>query len=246
MVALTKRENTWLVVFLCVAILSLGTLLLVVPQYKLFTKQFQKLTLLQSKSETLTQQKTTIVQAINRYKYLVNDSRKKVGYTFSEENPEQRIKVFLRELLTLSYSTGNELVSILPSQTNEQVSIKTKVEEEAPILGKKPSDKTEDAKAEEAKQEQQRFVAVKEKSLPLRTTNMDMQLRGSYKSVLGFVGALAKNKALLKVESFQLKYEAVDVSSSSSRTGGLGFNAEKPIRLTLKIKLYLLEEGFKP
>ena len=242
MIALSKRESAWIIIFICVSILSLGTLWLVVPQYKKFVQQSQKLASVQSSSETLNQQKASIVQGINRYKFLVNDSREKVGYTFSDENPEQRIKGFLRELLTLNSSTGNELVSILPSQTNEKVSIKTTSVEDAP-----PTDeKQPDAKTDENADSQQRFVAVKEKSLPLSTTNMDMQIRGSYKSILGFVGALAKHNALLKVESFQLKYEAVDTYGSSKGMGDLGFNAEKPIRLTLKIKLYLLEAGFKP
>jgi hypothetical protein len=242
MIALSKRESAWIIIFICVSILALGMLWLVVPQYKIFIQQSQKLASLQSSSETMNQQKASMVQGINRYKFLINDSRKKVGYTFSDENPEQRIKGFLRELLTLSSSTGNELVSILPSQTNEKVSIRTTtLEEDLP-----PTAKPTDAKAEEKKESQQRFVAVKEKSLPLSTTNMDMQIRGSYKSILGFVGALAKHNALLKVESFQLKYEAVDTYGSSQGMGDLGFNAEKPIRLTLKIKLYLLEAGFKP
>jgi hypothetical protein len=150
----------------------------------------------------------------------------------------------------LSSATGNDLVSILPSQTNEKVSIATPAEvaeDPATPSDKKKTDTTAtDTKAEEAKQQsQQRFVTVKEKSLPLFTTNMDMQIRGSYQSVLGFVGALAKHNALLKVESFQLKYEATDSSFNNQRLGELGFNAEKPIRLTLKIKLYLLEAGFK-
>ena len=242
MIPLSKRESAWIIIFICVSILALGTLWLVVPQYKIFIQQSQKLASVQSSSETMNQQKASMVQGINRYKFLINDSRKKVGYTFSDENPEQRIKGFLRELLTLSSSTGNELVSILPSQTNEKVSIRTTtLEEDLP-----PTAKPTDAKAEEKKESQQRFVAVKKKSLPLSTTNMDMQIRGSYKSILGFVGALAKHNALLKVESFQLKYEAVDTYGSSQGMGDLGFNAEKPIRLTLKIKLYLLEAGFKP
>ena len=121
--------------------------------------------------------------------------------------------------------------------------------EEPPATDAKPEAETDPnkaAKIEEDKQAQQRFVAVKEKSLPLSTTNMDMQIRGSYQSVLGFVRALAKHDALLKVESFQLKYEAVDTYASGQRNGDFGFNAKKPIRLTLKIKLYLLEAGFKP
>jgi hypothetical protein len=242
MIPLSKRESAWIIIFICVSIIALGTLWLVVPQYKIFIQQSQKLASVQSSSETMNQQKASMVQGINRYKFLINDSRKRVGYTFSDENPEQRIKGFLRELLTLSSSTGNELVSILPSQTNEKVSIRTTtLEEDLP-----PTAKPTDAKAEEKKESQQQLVAVKEKSLPLSTTNMDMQIRGSYKSILGFVGALAKHNALLKVESFQLKYEAVDTYGSSQGMGDLGFNAEKPIRLTLKIKLYLLEAGFKP
>jgi hypothetical protein len=44
--ALTKRENTYLIILLCVCILFGGLLLLVVPQYKTFTQQFQKLGML--------------------------------------------------------------------------------------------------------------------------------------------------------------------------------------------------------
>jgi hypothetical protein len=251
MIALNKRESLYIVLLVCVLILVGGAFWLVIPQYKLFTTQYEELNAIQSKSNTLTAQKTTVVQEINRYKYLINETRKKVGYTFPDENQEQRIKGFLRELLTLSTSTGNELIAILPSQTNQQVSIKTLVEDV------QPEDKDKDNKNEEAtkeaaavaeknaqeKQEQQRFTTVKEKSLPLYTTTMDMKIRGSYQSVLGFMGALAKHNTLLKVESFQLSYEALGGAQSFAATE---FDVEKPILLVLKIKLYLLEAGFKP
>lgn len=77
---------------------------------------------------------------------------------------------------------------------------------------------------------------------------MDMQLRGSYQSILVFIKALAKHNTLLKVESFQLSYEAIDANNTTRRSRteeALAFNATKPIRLVLKIKLYLLEAGFK-
>ncbi len=194
-----------------------------------------------------------LIQDINRYKYQINDSRKTVGFTFPDEKPEQRIKGFLRELLTLSANTGNELISILPSQTNQQVSIKTKVEETrkptaeeaAATIANTPTAATK----EEIEKTPQRFITVKEKSLPLYTTTMDMQLRGSYHSILVFIKALAKHNTLLKVESFQLSYEAIDANSTIRRgrtENTLAFNANKPIRLVLKIKLYLLEAGFKP
>lgn len=251
--ALTQRENTYLIILLCVCILFGGMLLLVVPQYKIFTQQFQKLGNVKSQSESLNLQKTVLIQDINRYKYQINDSRKTVGFTFPDEKPEQRIKGFLRELLTLSANTGNELISILPSQTNQQVSIKTTVEETRKPTAEEAAATIANGTAtstskEEIEKTPQHFVTVKEKSLPLYTTTMDMQLRGSYQSILVFIKALAKHNTLLKVESFQLSYEAIDANNTTRRSRteeALAFNATKPIRLVLKIKLYLLEAGFK-
>jgi Tfp pilus assembly protein PilO len=90
--------------------------------------------------------------------------------------------------------------------------------------------------------------AIDAKPLPLYAAGYTLEVRGGYGQVLAFMKQLKQFPDLLEVESFKLTNEAGpgrDLGGSAdtpNNAAGSHLNPNKPIKLTLKLRLFLMEE----
>lgn len=244
--SLTQRERMLLSGLLTTCILFLGFVFLMKPQFARFRYLTSSNSTLSSNTSKLAEKETQLNQELARYRILSEDTRKQIAFTFEERDLEERMKGFIKALSDLSVETGNQLVAIRPYNT-EGTSNRA--------MASRTGEGLDDAL--DIPETLRHFSVVKEPGIPLYSTEIDLQIRGSYPQVKQFVEALigVKNE-LVKIETMYLSYEALENrtlmpggrGSARRRRGAstlnLGSqNMDQPLLMSSRLKFYLLEPG---
>ena len=207
------------------------------PQVEAFQKINEELNTLQGNLEGLEQKELSLKQEMLSYKNRSQENKERLSFTFEDKDLETRMKGFMRVLSDLASQTGNRLISIQPygSVGNER--------------SRSREQSNEEKNTEDVPEELQRFRAVKEKDMPLYSTELEIRIRGSFAHIKSFIETLtAYKKELVKIETFYLSYEALDSrtmsefqTQNSGRAASPNRNVDRPLLLVTRLKFYLLE-----
>ncbi len=137
--------------------------------------------------------------------------------SFQPEGFQKNIKIMVDQVVELSTSNGNDLISLTPWVAPEIPPPPAKLDKNGePIPGaenEKPS---------------------------LKSFGYELTVRGSYENVLGFIGSLNEHNELIEIKDIKIENEGGEDRSADSNDT---LNPFKPIKLTSKIILYLQPEA---
>jgi hypothetical protein len=245
MMSLSQRENTLLSVLLGVGILVGGYMGLIRKEWN----QWSNLSSTGANIDTLVSQlegkEQELTQSLAKYEVLSEETRKKIAYTFEDDDLETRMKSFMDKLTYLSNATGNQLVTIHPYSPEEDALALQRNQPQGANSSANASSTTEQLIPAGLR----RFKAVKENGIPLYSTEMEIKIRGSFPNVQRFVQGLTSLRSdLVKVQTLYISYEGLEnpvipmgqnVSNTATPQRNLGY----PVLLSTRLKFYLLEPG---
>lgn len=260
---LTQRETLIVSLAALTLIVGGGALMLVMPQVEAIQTKRNDLTTLQGEVNTLTLSEQRMQGNIQEYEQKLASLKELETFTYPAGRMDIGVKAFIDQVVRLASQTGNELISLEPTQSaaEGQAAAAPPPPPSTPaddaLQGQAGDSLTSDANAvassaveavdpEQAEREAQVKAQVDAKPLPLQEMGYTLQVRGAYAQVHNFLQALRNNPELLDVQSFALENEAgpnrekLDPSTSQE---GSRLNPAKPIKLTVKLKLFLMEES---
>ena len=234
---MTQRNILWISAFAFSVVLSMGYLMFLAPQVEIWQRVSEELTSLQNNIQGLETKMLSLKQEMLGYKNKSEENKEQLSFTFEEKDLETRMKGFMRVLNDLATQTGNRLISIQPYGSGDDE------------RSRKRNNSEDEGNTEDVPEELQRFRAVKEKDMPLYSTELEIRIRGSFAQIKSFIETLtAYKQELVKVETFYLSYEALDSRTMSEfqiqnngRSASPNRNTDRPLLLVTRLKFYLLE-----
>jgi Tfp pilus assembly protein PilO len=241
---LSNSESIWLSALLSALILVLGWMGLIRNKISELHRLTTTSSDISRSTDKLANEEMRLNQEVAKYRVLGEKTQKRIAYAFEDQNLEERMKGFIKELSNLSNKTGNQLVAIRPYTNDEDRRSMTSIRRQ------QSSEETEDYETA-SPGALKHFSVVKESGIPLYSTEIELRIRGSYTQVKRFIEDLSSIKSeMVKIESLYLSYEALDNRTlQKSGRGSNGYHQSSysdvthPMMMTSRLKFYLMEPG---
>ncbi|MDX2084456.1 MAG: hypothetical protein SFZ03_03600 [Candidatus Melainabacteria bacterium] len=255
----SAREKAMLGAFALFIVLGGGGYFVVLPGIQNLQQQYEKSQNLEAEIKQLDAQSSQIQSDISRLEREIGLPKDLAVRTYTPDTLEQNIKGLMDTIIGLATYHGSDLISLKPIGTSIQQTGEpaTSSDDSAPAAdgstatdgGKTakapPPDKNTPATASDAANASPDGNGEgKADSKPANTVNLmvhsfDLSIRGRYQSILSFLEEMRAFRELVEIETIALENEAGPARTEANATQS-HVNPLKPIKLTARMKLYLL------
>jgi hypothetical protein len=242
--ALTQRERT-LIAYAGVALILLGGgFYLVLPKAQAIAAGIQHRDQLKTELAGLQAQRGSLQQAVQEYEARINMPKDIVIRSYEPEKLEKNLKEMLDQVLVMATESHNDLISLKPDATpSTTITPPTPAPASATPAAATASTPPTPATVDAQGQPVASAASVLGPPPNLAVYNYDLVVRGTYSGVLSFIAKLNHHRELIEVSNMTIENESgADrgaTAGPSPETPG-GANPLKPIRMTAKLKLYLI------
>lgn len=253
---LSQREQVLLGTLSLVVVGVLGGLFVVVPQVQAVQQAFEANKLAQQQVKDAVYTETRMQQNIEDYKVKLASLKHLNVRSYEPGRLEASVKNFMDEVVALAANRGTQIISLSPYQAApatqgsssdlNQATLKNTSESQQEDEATKQT--TSEAEAVSKTEEDKRKAAIEQQvdanPLPLNTYGLSLQVRGNYSQLVSLLEGLASFNTLLEVESMNLANEAGPTREGASvKNEGSHLDPARPIVMSLKVRLFLMEQG---
>jgi hypothetical protein len=252
---LSQREQVLLGTLSLVVVGVVGGLFVIVPQVQAVQKAFEANKQAQQQVKDAVYAETRMQQNIEDYKVKLASLKHLNVRPYEPGRLEASVKSFMDEVVALAANKGTQIISLSPYQAAPAVKGSSSNLNQGELKSARQRRKEEEAakKAEAAAEaakteEDERKTAIEQQvdanPLPLSTYGLSLQVRGSYSQIVSLLTGLASFATILEVESMNLANEAGPTREGASvKNEGSHLDPARPIVMSLKVRLFLMEQG---